>query len=117
MEENITKKKAVKKLIKHLIIFVIAIVVAASIVVGVMGDQSSIFLGIFGGLFFAGIPFGWKVASNIITAVSFIGIIFKALISMVIGWVALPITIIKDIIAVVKAGKEPEIDVTDTTAE
>ena len=51
----------------------------------------------------SGIPFGWRWASNIITAVSLKGIGLKALISAFLGCVAMPIALGGDVIRVLSA--------------
>lgn len=99
-----TKSEARKKLIKDLITLVIGIVVGGIIGINAIpGDKAVAF--IMFGLFLGGIPLGWKFASHIITAVSLIGIIGKLFISLVLGWIAAPITVIKDIVSLVVASK------------
>ena len=49
------------------------------------------------GLFFAGIPFGWKFLTKLNCAVSS-RIVLKALLAVFVGWVALPLVLIGDII-------------------
>ncbi|MCR5603613.1 MAG: hypothetical protein K6G27_07930 [Lachnospiraceae bacterium] len=51
-------------------------------------------------------PFGWRWASNIITAVSLYGIVMKAAISIVLGVVAGPVTLGKDIISLVSFARD-----------
>lgn len=55
------------------------------------------------GLFFAGLPFGWRWASHIITAVSPKGIAIKFAISVFLGWFAIFIVLIVDIIRCITA--------------
>lgn len=99
-----TKSEARKKFIKDLITLVIGIVIGGIIGINAIpGDKAVAF--IMFGLFLGGIPLGWKFASHIITAVSLIGIIGKLFISLVLGWIAAPITVIKDIISLVIASK------------
>lgn len=99
-----TKSEARKKFIKDLITLVIGIVVGGIIGINAIpGDKAVAF--IMFGLFLGGIPLGWKFASHIITAVSLIGIIGKLFISLVLGWIAAPITVIKDIVSLVVASK------------
>lgn len=50
------------------------------------------------GFFLSGIPFGWKFLSKIYIALSFQAIAIKAFLAILVGWVALPIVLIKDII-------------------
>ena len=99
-----TKSEARKKFIKDLITLVIGLVVGGIIGINAIpGDKAVAF--IMFGLFLGGIPLGWKFASHIITAVSLIGIIGKLFISLVLGWIAAPITVIKDIVSLVVASK------------
>lgn len=99
-----TKSEAKKKFIKDLITLVIGIVVGGIIGINAIpGDKAVAF--IMFGLFLGGIPLGWKFASHIITAVSLIGIIGKLFISLVLGWIVAPITVIKDIVSLVVASK------------
>ena len=51
------------------------------------------------------IPFGWRWASNIITAVSLYGIVLKLMICLVLGLVAGPVTLGKDIILLLSYGR------------
>lgn len=46
----------------------------------------------------AGVPFGWRWASKIITAVSLAGIGIKFVFSLLLGWLAIFVVIIGDII-------------------
>lgn len=102
-----TKEEAKKDLIK-VTILVAVITVFASIIL--IADGESFGMGIFGGIVigiaFGGIPSGWRWASNIITAVSITGIGIKAMISLFLGWIALPVRIVKDIIAIKKDVQE-----------
>ena len=99
-----TKSEAREKFIKDLITLVIGIVVGGIIGINAIpGDKAVAF--IMFGLFLGGIPLGWKFASHIITAVSLIGIIGKLFISLVLGWIAAPITVIKDIVSLFVASK------------
>lgn len=99
-----TKSEARKKFIKDLITLVIGIVVGGIIGINAIpGDKAVAFI-IFG-LFLGGIPLGWKFASHIITAVSLLGIVGKLFISLVLGWIVAPITVIKDIISLIVSAK------------
>lgn len=51
----------------------------------------------------AGIPFGWRWLSKIITAISFTGIVIKFIGSIVLGWLAIFIILIMDIVNLVTA--------------
>lgn len=99
-----TKSEAGKKFIKDLITLVIGIVIGGIIGINAIpGDKVVAF--IMFGLFLGGIPLGWKFASHIITAVSLLGIIGKLFISLVLGWIVAPITVIKDIISLIVSAK------------
>lgn len=99
-----TKSEARKKFIKDLITLVIGIVVGGIIGINAIpGDRAVAF--IMFGLFLGGIPLGWKFASHIITAVSLLGIVGKLFISLVLGWIVAPITVIKDIISLIVSAK------------
>ncbi len=99
-----TKSEARKKFIKDLITLVIGIVIGGIIGINAIpGDKAVAF--IMFGLFLGGIPLGWKFASHIITAVSLLGIIGKLFISLVLGWIVAPITVIKDIISLIVSAK------------
>ena len=95
------KKAAISKLVKDVILAVAAILLA--VVVYKSGD-SSILIAI--ALFIPGIPFGWRWASKFITALTFHGIGIKLGISMVLGWVAMPVVLISDLIRCIAAPKE-----------
>ncbi|WP_448920285.1 hypothetical protein [Eubacterium sp.] len=99
-----TKSEARKKFIKDLITLVIGIVIGGIIGINAIpGDKAVAF--IMFGLFLGGIPLGWKFASHIITAVSLLGIVGKLFISLVLGWIVAPITVIKDIISLIVSAK------------
>ena len=53
---------------------------------------------LFAPLFIAGIPFGWRWASKLITAVSVKGIGIKLSIAFFLGWFAIYVVLIGDII-------------------
>ena len=90
-----------KQLIKDIVIAIIAWVIAAIVFIGLA--ENSVGLGILMGFMCAGIPFGWRWMSKVITAISLWGIATKGILSIFLGWLALPVIIIKDIIALVKA--------------
>ena len=84
-----------KTLIKDLVILGIMIAIAAATL-----DTTPL------AVIFLGVPFGWRWASKIITAVSLTGVVAKFLISAALGYIALPVVLIKDIIAVFVEAKE-----------
>lgn len=85
------------QLIKDVIIAAVAWLISALIFSALLGQSFLYVLPI--GFLLAGIPFGWKFLSKIFVALSFQAILTKALLSILIGWVALPIVLIKDIIS------------------
>ena len=95
------KSQAKSILIKDIVIAVIAI--GGFAIFAIVSEDMPVSAGIFLGLFVGGLPFGWRWASKIFKAFSLMAVIAKALISLVLGWIALPVTIIKDIIAFVNA--------------
>ncbi len=97
------KEEMKMQLIKDIVIAVVAGVVGAIVLGHMSGEGFNFMVGILFGVFLAGIPFGWKWMSNIFTAVSFQAVFIKFFLSLVLGWIALPIIIIKDIIAYVTA--------------
>ncbi len=104
-----TKSEAKRKFIKDLITLLIGFIIGGFFGICTMSGTNDagdkIFEFILMGVVLSGIPLGWKFASHIITAVSFIGIILKFFISLLLGWIVTPITIIKDIISLVVASK------------
>ena len=52
-------------------------------------------------MMFAGVPFGWRWSSKIITATSIKGVGIKLLISVVLGFVAIFVTLIADAVRLV----------------
>lgn len=102
-----TREEAKKDVIKVAIFVGVIAVIFTAVAIGdgnSLGE--SIFLGIGVSLILGGIPSGWRWASNIITAVSVTGIGIKAMISLFLGWIALPVRIVKDIIAIKKDVQE-----------
>lgn len=95
------KKNAISRLVKDVILAAIAVLLAVymfkSFEGGILAATA---------LFVPGIPFGWRWASKIITAVSFHGIGIKLGISMVLGWFALPVVLISDVVRCIAAPKE-----------
>lgn len=98
-----TKKQASNQLVKDIILAVAATVIIAIIATLSMGTD--VLGGIFIGIFLSGIPFGWRWLSKVITAIGLVAIIAKFLGSILLGWVALPIVIVKDIIQLAVAAK------------
>ena len=98
-----TKKQASNQLVKDIILAVAATVIIAIIATLSMGTD--VLGGIFIGIFLSGIPFGWRWLSKVITAIGLVAIIAKFLGAILLGWVALPIVIVKNIIQLAVAAK------------
>lgn len=54
-------------------------------------------------IFMAGVPFGWRWMSKVFTAISLPTIAVKFFLSVILGWLAIFVVIIGDIIAYTKA--------------
>ena len=98
-----TKKQATNRLVKDIATAFAAIVVIAAITVAWM--EMELFGGIIIGFMLAGIPFGWRWLSKVFTALGFLAIVAKLFGAILLGWVALPIVLVKDIIQLVVASK------------
>lgn len=100
-----TKKEAVFQLLKHLAIGVITAIIFGSMTGETQGGTIGETIGMTVILTFGvgGLPFGWKLVSGWFSARSIMSIIVKAFISILIGWVVYPITLVKDVIAIIKA--------------
>lgn len=94
------RKKAIINLVKDVVIFGLAFAILAALLAN---EEKNLIWA----YCFAGIPCGWRWASHLLTAVSGKGILLKLLISVFLGWVAVPVMFIKDIINVLKYIKEP----------
>ena len=95
------KKEALSVLIKDIIMIVVTVAIVSLILVGLGATDFDIFLVL--AFVFGGIPFGWRWSSKLFTAVSFNAFLIKVLISVVLGWLAIWIVLIGDIIRYVKA--------------
>ena len=89
------KREAKGRLIKDIIIAVVSwlvfgIVFAYGCGIGGFGFLVSLVM--------AGVPFGWKWMSKVFVALSFNTIVVKFFLSMFIGWFAIFVVIIKDIV-------------------
>lgn len=100
-----TKKEAVFQLLKHLAIGVVTAIILGSITGETHGETIGETIGMTVLLTFAvgGLPFGWKLVSGWFSARTIMSVIVKAFISILVGWVIYPITLVKDIIAIIKA--------------
>ncbi len=103
------KKKAIFTLVKDVVIFGVAFAILYSIFSNenVLGADISSGAAKFLSYCVAGIPCGWRWASHLLTAISGKGILLKLVISVVLGWLAVPVMFIKDIINLIKSLKSP----------
>ena len=103
------KKKAIITLVKDVVIFGVAFAILYAIFTNesFMGAEVSSGLGKFLAYCVAGIPCGWRWASHLLTAISGKGILIKLVIAIILGWLAVPVMFIKDIINLIKSLKAP----------
>ena len=107
-----TKKQATNQLVKDIATAIVAIAVIAIIAVTWMDQDFS--GGIIIGFFLSGIPFGWRWLSKIFTALGFLAIVAKLFGAILLGWVALPIVLVKDIIQLVVAAENEKNGIVST---
>jgi len=100
-----SRKDAVLRLVLH-----IAIGVVTGMLIGsATGDIDGLTIGerigmiIFFTFATGGLPFGWKWLTNFLSARTIMSIIVKAFLSVLVGWIIYPVTLVKDIIAIIKA--------------
>lgn len=91
------KRNATATLIKDIILTVIFYAIGALILAE--ADFGNTANNVFAPMFIAGIPFGWRWASKLITAVSVKGIGIKLSIAFFLGWFAIYVVLIGDIIS------------------
>ena len=89
------RSKAKATLIKDIILAVVSWLVFGIVFssVGELGGGGFIV-----SVFMAGVPFGWRWMSNIFVALSFSTLMIKFLLSMILGWLAIFVVIIGDVI-------------------
>lgn len=90
------KKKAIFRLVKDLVL--VALLGGLGALAFFSDASMSRGVQIFLTLAFAGLPFGWRWASKIITATSLKGILIKGIISGLLGSVAIFFVMIGDVI-------------------
>ncbi|MBR6676567.1 MAG: hypothetical protein IKL24_04465 [Clostridia bacterium] len=95
------KQEAKNLLIRHIVIAAVAWTAAAVVFMSLA--SSGVILGILAGLMCAGVPFAWKWLSGIFISLSIYTLVIKLVLSIFLGWIALPIVIVKDIYCVVTA--------------
>lgn len=98
-----TKKQATNRLVKDIITAIAAIAVIAVITIAFM--EMDVLGGIVISFLLAGIPFGWRWLSKVFTALGFLAIVAKLFGAILLGWLALPIILTKDIIQLAVAAK------------
>ena len=96
-----TKSEAKSQLIKDIIFAVVAWIIGTIFFASTMDESFAI--SAIPGFFLSGIPFGWRWLSKIFISLSLPMVFIKAILSLVLGFIALPITIIKDIMTFVTA--------------
>ena len=99
------KKTTISKAVLTLIKDVALIAITFSLVGPILGITAggTTMNAIATAMFFGGIPFGWRWASKIITAVSIQGILLKLVISFFLGWFAVWVVVGGDIISLIGA--------------
>lgn len=91
------KKNATATLIKDILFALIAWGLSAMVFKSLMPDMDTYGITILSA-YCAGIPFGWRWASKIITAVSLYGVAIKLAISLILGMFAIVIVLGGDVI-------------------
>ena len=99
--KNTSVSKAIFTLIKDAALIAITFGIVGPLL-GVTASGSMINM-IVTAMVFGGIPFGWRWASKIITAVSVQGILLKLTISFFLGWLAVWVVVGSDIIGLISA--------------
>ena len=92
-----------KRIIKTVILAVVFALIGRFLAIDGFGVTENIGIWMF---YFACLPFGWRWASKVFTAMSFWGIVIKAIFSILLGMIALPVVVIGDIAALVKEKKD-----------
>ena len=99
------KRNAVATMIKDILFAVIAWGIAAFFINALWGSMGNGAMSAGDAkmlaLFFASIPFGWRWASKIITAMTMKGVFIKLSIAFFLGWFAIFVVLIGDIIFLV----------------
>lgn len=104
------RKKAIFTLVKDVVIAVLACFLITFILgeggIDIFKGQTNPYNCFFIGLLVAGIPFGWRWASKLFSAISARGILIKLVFALLLGWVAIFVVIIGDIIRCFTASSE-----------
>lgn len=93
------KKEAIKRLIKDVLIVLLTYLISYLLLNA--GDGSNVAASAILPYFIAALPMGWRWSSKIVHAVSMQGVVQKALFSVFLGFIAVPVIIIGDIIRVI----------------
>lgn len=102
------KNQALRSLIKDAIL-IIVLGGIASIMISVDGTLSP-GLATFIWLAITGIPFGWRWAKNMFTAVSVKGFFIKLLFASLLGCIAIFVIVLKDIFSFIKSLKKTPVE-------
>lgn len=97
------RNHAIHQFVKGLLL--LAAAAAAGYFITRYGFSSETYAGV-GAYMASCLPFGWRWASRIITAVSLYGVGIKAVLSVVLGIFAAPICLLVDLVHIFTAGKE-----------
>lgn len=97
------RNHAIHQFVKDLLL--LAAAAAAGYFITRYGFYSETYAGV-GAYMASCLPFGWRWASSIITAVSLYGVGIKAVLSVVLGIFAAPICLLVDLVHIFTAGKE-----------
>lgn len=99
------KRNAITKFVKDILLAAAAWGIAFFLINGMWGvNAGGVMEAATAGaiaMMFAGVPFGWRLASKIITATSIQGVGIKLLISVFLGWIAIFVTMVVDAIGLV----------------
>ena len=90
---------AILRLVKDVLLSLVAVVI--TVIFSISNQDPDLFNIVFTGLLFAGVPFGWRFLSKFISSWSVAGFLFKLIVATIIGWIALPITLIKDVVVLI----------------
>ncbi|MCM1334878.1 MAG: hypothetical protein NC084_11240 [Bacteroides sp.] len=103
------KQEARSKLIRDVVAFLVTGGITAAIGLAITAstasemDSSRVVTAILIGFVCGGVYHGWQWASRIITAVSLPGVVLKFFIALFTGFIAFPITLIADLIGLLRA--------------
>ena len=93
------KREAIKRLIKDVLIVLLTYLITYGIF-SVSGDEGDLAARAIIPYLIAALPMGWRWSSKVVHAISIQGILLKATFSVFLGFIAVPVVIISDIIRV-----------------